>query len=114
MKAHLTDTHLLLPRSRSSAKVKVKYQGHVSQKMFLGALVFHKHILFYTVKSYIFDYSNTFLESSKFKRFVEGKSKMAQMMEIACRKIENIVEKEENAGLLKCILFPQGIPAQEK
>ena len=47
MKAHLIDTHLLVPRSRSSAKVKVKYQGHVSQKMdVLGTLVFHKHILF--------------------------------------------------------------------
>ena len=48
MKAHLIDTHLLVPRSRSSAKVKVRYQGHVSQKMgVFGALVFHKHILFY-------------------------------------------------------------------
>ena len=48
MKAYLIDTHLLVPRSRSSAKVKVKYQGHVSQKMGVsGALVFHKHILFY-------------------------------------------------------------------
>ena len=47
MKAHLIDTHLLVPRSRSSAKVKVKYRGHVSQKMdVLGAFVFHKHILF--------------------------------------------------------------------
>ena len=47
MKAHLIDTHLLVPRSRSSAKVKVKYQGHVSQKMGVsGALVFHIHILF--------------------------------------------------------------------
>ena len=47
MKAHLMDTHLLVPRSRSSAKVKVKYQDHVSQKMGVsGALVFHKHILF--------------------------------------------------------------------
>ena len=47
MKAHLIDTHLLVPRSRSSAEVKVKYQGHVSQKMGVsGALVFHKHILF--------------------------------------------------------------------
>ena len=46
MKAHLIDTHLLVPRSRSSAKVKVKYQGHVSQEMGVsGALVFHKHIL---------------------------------------------------------------------
>ena len=35
-------------RSRSSAKVKVKFQGHVSQKMGVsGALVFHKHILFF-------------------------------------------------------------------
>ena len=46
MKAHLIDTHLLVPRSRSSAKIKVKYQGHFSQKMGVpGALVFHKHIL---------------------------------------------------------------------
>ena len=35
-------------KSRSSAKVKVKYQGHVSQKMGVsGALVFHKHILLF-------------------------------------------------------------------
>ena len=33
MKAHFINTHLLVPRSRSSAKVKVKYQGHVSEKM---------------------------------------------------------------------------------
>ena len=47
MKAHLIDTHLLVPRSRSCTKVKVKYQGHVSQKMCVsGALLFHKHILF--------------------------------------------------------------------
>ena len=47
MKAHLIDTHLQVPRSWSSAKVKVKYQGLVSQKMGVSvALVFHKHILF--------------------------------------------------------------------
>ena len=52
MMAHLIDTHLV-PRSRSSAKVKVKYQGHVSQKMGVsGALVFHKHILF-LLRAYI-------------------------------------------------------------
>ena len=46
MKAHLIYTYLLVSRSRSSAKVKVKYQGHVSQKMGVsGALGFHKHIL---------------------------------------------------------------------
>ena len=50
MRVHLIDTHLLVPRSRSSAKVKVKYQGHVSQKMGVsGALVFHKHILLLSV-----------------------------------------------------------------
>ena len=32
--------------SRSSAKVKVKYKGYISQKMAIsGAFVFHKHIL---------------------------------------------------------------------
>ena len=50
MKEHLIDTYLLVLRSRSSAKGKVKYQGHNSQKMAVsGALVFHKHILFYNV-----------------------------------------------------------------
>ena len=45
MKAHLIDTDLLVPRSMSSAKVKVKYQTRVSKKMgVLGALVFHKYI----------------------------------------------------------------------
>ena len=47
MKAYLINMHLLVPGSRSSAKVKVKYKGYISQKMaVLGALVFHKHILF--------------------------------------------------------------------
>ena len=32
MKEHLINTHLLVPRSRSSAKVKVKYKGYISQK----------------------------------------------------------------------------------
>ena len=39
--------HLLVPTSRSSAKVKVEYKGYISQKMAVsGAFVFHKHILF--------------------------------------------------------------------
>ena len=46
-KAHLINTHLLGPRSKSSAKVKVEYQGYISKKIAVsGALVFHKHILF--------------------------------------------------------------------
>ena len=32
MKAHLINTSLLVPKSRSSAKVKVKYKGYISQK----------------------------------------------------------------------------------
>ena len=48
MKAHLINADIMVLRSKSSAKVKVKYQGHVSQKMgVLGELVFHKHILFF-------------------------------------------------------------------
>ena len=50
MKAHLIDTHLLVPRSRSSAKVKVKCKGYISQKVaVLRAFVFHKHIMFHNV-----------------------------------------------------------------
>ena len=45
MKAYLINMHLLVPRSRSSAKVKVKYKGYIAQKMaVLGAFVFQKHI----------------------------------------------------------------------
>ena len=47
MKAYLINMHLLVPRSRSSAKVKVKYKGYITQKMAVsGAFVFYKHILF--------------------------------------------------------------------
>ena len=56
MKAYLINMHLLVPRSRSSAKVKVKYKGYISQKMAGGggggggagkrAFVFQKHMLF--------------------------------------------------------------------
>ena len=50
MKAYLINMHLLVPRSRSSAKVKVKYKGYISQKKAVsGAFVFHKHILFCSV-----------------------------------------------------------------
>ena len=48
MKEYLINMHLLVPKSRSSAKVKVKYKGYISQKMAVSeAFVFHKHILFY-------------------------------------------------------------------
>ena len=41
MKAHLINMHLLVPRSRSSAKVKVKYKDYISQKIaVLGAFMF--------------------------------------------------------------------------
>ena len=48
MKAHLIDTHLLVPMSRSSANIKVKYQGHVSQKMGVlgGISVSQTHLVF--------------------------------------------------------------------
>ena len=46
MNAYLNNMHLLVPMSRSSAKVKVKYKGYISQEMAVsGAFVFHKHIL---------------------------------------------------------------------
>ena len=49
MKSHLIDTHPLVQRSRSSAKVKVKYQGHISQKKndrFRGTSVSQTHLVY--------------------------------------------------------------------
>ena len=47
MKAFLINMHLLVPRSSSSAKVKLKYKGYTSQKLAIsGAFMFHKHTLF--------------------------------------------------------------------
>ena len=57
---HLHKLNILVPRS--SAKVKVKYQGHVSQKMSVSrALVFHKHILFFQNDFYPFRVRNQLL-----------------------------------------------------
>ena len=40
--------HLLVPKQRSFATVKVKYKDYISQKMAVsGAFVFHKRILFF-------------------------------------------------------------------
>ena len=62
MKAYLINMHLLVPRSRSSAKVKVKYKGYISQKMAIsGAFVFHKHIVFHNV---------FYLSQNKFQLFI--------------------------------------------
>ena len=50
MKAYLINIHLLVPRSRSSPKVKVKYKGYISQKMAVSwAFMFHKHILLISI-----------------------------------------------------------------
>ena len=38
MKAHLINMYLLVPRSRSSAKVKVKYKGYICQKMAVSGI----------------------------------------------------------------------------
>ena len=52
MKAHLIYTHLLVPRSRSSAKVKVKYQGHVSG-CFRGISVSQTHHAFIALDQWV-------------------------------------------------------------
>ena len=47
MKAYLINMHLLVPRSRSSAKVKVRYKGYISQKngRFRGICVSQTHLV---------------------------------------------------------------------
>ena len=53
MKARLTDTHPLVLKSRSSAKIKVKYQGHISQKMVVsgGISVSQTHLVYFENRS---------------------------------------------------------------
>ena len=52
MKAYLINMHLLVPTSRSSAKVKVKYKGYISQKngRFGGIHVSQTHLVFHVFK----------------------------------------------------------------
>ena len=75
MKAHLIYRHMLVLRSRLSAKVKVnvKYQGHISKKKKKngrgggegGALVFHKRILFSALTGWFTYKLNLVLEMSE-------------------------------------------------
>ena len=53
MKAYLMNMHQLVSRSRSSAKVKVKYKGYISQKMaiFQGIHVSQTHLVISGAKS---------------------------------------------------------------
>ena len=48
MKGYLINMYLLVPRSKSSAKVKVKYKGYISKKngRFGGIRVSQTHLVF--------------------------------------------------------------------
>ena len=111
MKAHLIDTHLLVPRSRSSAKVKVKYRSHVSQKMGVSrALVFLKHIVFFLnfFISLIFFY---FFPLTDDKILVQSELKaLASYLYFLnfFKNLENLAEKEENTDYQHVLLCSQG------
>ena len=57
MKEHLIDTHLLEPRSRSSAKVKDKYQGHISikKKIVVSGVIFFFFSFYYSCRLDLFE-----------------------------------------------------------
>ena len=93
MKAHLINTHLLVPRSRSSAKVKVKYQGLVSQKIGVlgGISLSQTHLVFnlcYFLKT---------LKEKSSENFV-GKGEL-----VVSVNFENIAEKMNNSCMFKII-----------
>ena len=95
--------HLLVPRSRSSAKVKVKCKGYISPKngCFGGIHVSQTHLFFQLTLG------RSFLRHSGKRRkcFFRGKVIPFDPYLHCCLRdpFENIVEKEENAGLLKDI-----------
>ena len=70
MKAHLINTHLLVPRSRSSAKVKIEYQSYISQKngRFGGITVSQTHLVYTNYPEF---------EPQSFAKNIEGKGEIA-------------------------------------
>ena len=69
MKAHLINTHLVVPWSRSSAKVKVEYRVNFSKNDHFWAIsVSQTHLVFLRFDSY---QNDRILNLSKLKAFVE-------------------------------------------
>ena len=97
MKAYLINIHLLVPRSRSSAKVK--YKGYISQKMaVMGALVFHKHILFTDVSNFPVTEHDSFMPFPNKHWFFTC---------LQYKSFENTAGKGEIASDEQFLLFPQ-------
>ena len=79
MNAYLINMHLLVPRSRSSAKIKVKYNGYISQKngRFGGIRVSQTHpvgivllyILVHSCVKYLSKICLTLSETTNFRLF---------------------------------------------
>ena len=59
MKAYLINMHLLVPRSRSSAKVSVKFKGYISQKMAVSQTHLVKNVYCLSLKDFSNFKSNT-------------------------------------------------------
>ena len=51
--------------------------------------------------------NNKFLGWSKLKAFADDKLNLAKQLKFALGRVENIVEKGENAGFQHFLLFPQ-------
>ena len=123
MKAHLIDTYLLIPRSRSSAKVKVKYQGHVSLKMGVSGgisisqthlvLLFANALNLDQLKIMLFDKGLTLSQITNFglfqtKRVLQARiSNFLKMAESFPNGVENTEGKGEIAHHEQFFLFSQ-------
>ena len=58
--------------------------------------------------SYLTVYETTkFLDCSKLKAFADNKINVTELLKLVLGMVENIVEKEENAGYQHFLLFPQ-------
>ena len=119
MVAYLINMHLLVPRS--SAKVKVKYKGYISQKIAVsGVFMFHKHILFVLfnlssanafslVWSKILSHGNGLqnLVGDIIERMGKQQDNVAKMVTSVFYRKESILGKGENAAYQHFLLFPQ-------
>ena len=88
MKAYFINMHLLVPRSRSSTKVKVKYEGYISQKMVVsGVFMLHKQILFFSAMFCKAAFSTVRFVSFKFCQFLAHLSTVVLMVSYCDRAV---------------------------
>ena len=93
LKKHLFNTHLLEPRSSSSAKIKVKYEGHIlkKKKAISWTLIFHKKLIFLNHNDYYyFHFLSLFLSVFLIRLLSEQMTRNCHRRGIVCFTLQKL------------------------